>query len=87
MCFPFAILKISSSFDGPWPVIERIGFKSVRRLLRLQEALLNAADHTRPKQGGLVWFLACIGPVWRIYGCWKEAEKDKLVSLLRTIRS
>lgn len=71
LLFPFLLLeaKSESSSNGFDDIQIQSAFP-IRALLKLQEDLQASSSIPDPGMAPLVWFLACRGDAWKVYGCY-----------------
>jgi hypothetical protein len=72
LLFPFLVMEAKSNRGGSdFDEIEIQTGLPIRNLLILQHQLQQAECNKMKVPGGpLAWFLANVGPTWRVYGCY-----------------
>lgn len=71
LLFPFLLLEAKSeSSNSGFDAIQIQSAFPIRALLKLQEDLQSNSPISDPAMAPLVWFLACRGDAWRVYGAY-----------------
>lgn len=82
LIFPFLILEAKSEQRDGFEQIQSQTAFPIQALLQLQDNLQRKAINVSTP-GPFLWFLACRGDMWRVYGCYiKYEELKSLVSIL-----
>lgn len=83
LIFPFLVLEAKSEHNNGFEQIQCQTAFPIQALLQLQDNLQRKAINVSTP-GPFLWFLACRGDMWRVYGCYIRYEEPKsLVSILR----
>ena len=82
LIFPFLILEAKSENSDGFEQIQCQTAFPIQALLQLQDNLQHKAINVSTPEPFL-WFIACRGDMWRVYGCYIRYEESKsLVSIL-----
>jgi len=83
LIFPFLILEAKSEQSDGFEQIQCQTAFPIQALLKLQDNLQRKAIGVSTP-APFLWFLACRGDAWRVYGCYiRDKEPESLVSNCR----
>ncbi|CAI7636422.1 unnamed protein product [Penicillium glandicola] len=78
LLFPFLVLEAKSeSSNSGFDAIQIQSAFPIRALLKLQEDLQSSSPISDPAMAPLVWFLACRGDAWRVYGAYLASGQNE----------
>ncbi|KAJ5560542.1 hypothetical protein N7513_002941 [Penicillium frequentans] len=78
--FPFLVLEAKSEVNGPgFGAVEKQTAFPIKRLVDIQKNLREMGKELAEK--ALVWFLAYIGDVWRVYACVPNGDGTRIIHL------
>jgi hypothetical protein len=83
--FPFLILEAKSEVRGPgFRAVETQTAFPIKRLVDIQKSLRERGKESAER--ALVWFLAFVGDIWRVYACVPNGDETVRIPELLQVR-